>query len=131
MAFADIASSPLCQQVVPLSQLRAADLPSFSFVTPNQCSDMHSCDVATGDQWLSRYVPALIDAGAIVIVTFDEGSSDEGGGGRIILLEIGPGIPAGARETASFDHYSLLVALEDRFDLPRLGAARTADPIPL
>ncbi len=132
MAFADVAGAPSCpHHIVPLAELDPARLPPFSFVTPDECNDMHSCPVATGDAWLSRTVPPLLDAGATVIVTFDEGSTGEGGGGRIPLVEVGPGIPAGGTQTGAFDHYGLLAALEDRFDLARLGHAAGAAPIPL
>jgi len=131
MAYANIAGSDLCEQVVPFTAFEPSSLPTFSFVTPNQCNDMHSCDIATGDGWLQTHVPQLLSAGAVVVITFDEGSSDENGGGRVMLLELGPGIPAGVRDGSPSDHYSLLAALEDRYGVPRLGAATSATALPL
>jgi hypothetical protein len=131
MAYASVAGSTLCRRVVPLSALDPARLPAFSFVTPNECSDMHSCGIATGDRWLSRHIPPLLSAGAIVLVTFDEGTTDAGGGGRVLLVEDGPGIRPGVANHHPFDHYSLLAALERRFGVRLLGAARTSTPIPL
>jgi acid phosphatase len=131
MTYANIAETDLCEQVVPFTSFEPSSLPTFSFVTPNQCNDMHSCDIATGDRWLQTHVPSLLSAGAIVVITFDEGSSDANGGGHVMLLELGPGIPAGVRDGSSFDHYSLLAALEDRYEVPRLGAAASATPLPL
>src|SRR2546430_13144180 len=51
MAYQDIASGAQCRNVVPYTQLHPADLPAFSFVTPDECHDMHSCSVSTGDAW--------------------------------------------------------------------------------
>jgi hypothetical protein len=131
MTFANVAGSSLCRKIVPLSSLDTHHLPAFSFVTPNECSDMHSCGVATGDRWLAHHIPPLLAAGATVVVTFDEGSSAEGGGGRVLLVEAGAGIVPGEVDARPFNHYSLLAALETRFGIPRLGAASTTDPLPL
>lgn len=35
---------------------------AFTFIVPNVCNDMHSCPVATGDQWLHRIVPLILDS---------------------------------------------------------------------
>ncbi|MGZ4154992.1 MAG: hypothetical protein ACXVQ0_10985, partial [Actinomycetota bacterium] len=69
--------------------------------------------------------------GAIVVVTFDEGSTSVGGGGNVVLVEAGPGVTAGGTVAHAYDHYSLLAALEDRFGVRRLGNARSADPLPI
>ena len=129
MAYADVAGTSLCHQVVPLTDLRASDLPPFSFVTPDECHDMHSCAVATGDAWLGEHVPPLLRSGAIVIVTFDEGSTDVGGGGRVLTMEVGPGVSRGLQVGTPADHYSLLAGLERHFELARLGRARMARPL--
>ncbi len=131
MTYADIADTSLCRQVVPYSWLDPSHLPPFSFVTPDECNDMHSCPAQAGDAWLARNIPPLLRAGAIVIVTFDEGSTDAGGGGHVLLVEVGDGVPAGSREDRPFDHYGLLAGLETYFGLPRLGAAGTAAPFPI
>jgi phosphatidylinositol-3-phosphatase len=131
MTYADIAGSRRCRRVVPLSELDPTRLPRFSFVTPNLCNDMHSCSVSVGDRWLSRRVPRLLKNGAIVVITFDEGSTNAGGGGNVVLVEAGPGITAGDTVAHAYDHYSLLAALEDRLGVRRLGNARPADPLPI
>jgi hypothetical protein len=130
MAYAGIANTSLCRNVRPMSALDVAHLPRFSFLTPDECHDMHSCGVGVGDAWLHEMVPSLSQAGAIVIVTFDEGSTDTGGGGHVLTLEIGSGVPH-ARNAAPFDHYSLLAGLELRFHLGRLGDAGSAAVLPI
>jgi hypothetical protein len=53
-------------------------LPTFSFVTPNLCSDTHDCGVATGDKWLSAWMrlilnsPAYRSGNTAVMVVYDE-----------------------------------------------------------
>jgi hypothetical protein len=44
---------------------------------------MHDCSVQTGDSWLAANVPALLHAGTVVIVTFDEGTTGTNGGGHL------------------------------------------------
>jgi phosphatidylinositol-3-phosphatase len=107
----------------------------MSFITPNECSDAHSCDLSAGDRWLADHVPALLAAGADVIVTYDEGTTDIGidgeGGGRVFAVEAGPGVPNGVRVTRPMNHYSLLAGIEQRFGLPKLGGAAGVTPLPI
>jgi phosphatidylinositol-3-phosphatase len=105
--------------------------PAFSFVTPNLCDDMHSCSVSHGDAWLKANVQPLLAAGALVVVTWDEGSTKTGGGGHVATIVAGPGVVAGSRNGTAFTHYSLLAGVEDRLGLPLLGKAATARPLPL
>jgi hypothetical protein len=106
-------------------------LAPFTFITPNICDDMHDCSVNHGDHWLRNEVPDLLAAGAVVVITFDEGSSNEGGGGHIMTAVSGPGIEAGAKNRRGFDHFGLLAGIEDWFGVNRLHHARTHRPLPL
>lgn len=36
----------------------------FEFITPNLCNDMHDCPTATGDAFLRRFVPTILDSPA-------------------------------------------------------------------
>jgi len=130
LAYSTVAAGSSCRDVLPLSALDASHLPRFSFLTPNECHDMHSCGVATGDAWLRGVMPSLLQNGAVVILTFDEGSTDTGGGGHVLTLEIGPGVGR-TRNGAAFDHYSLLAGLERHFGLRQLGEAAGASPLPI
>jgi acid phosphatase len=102
-------------------------LPAFSFVTPNNCDNMHSCSIGTADAFLANLVPTLTAAGAIVIVTWDEGSSDK----SIPLIEYAPGLVSPGTYTVTMNHYNVLAALEDRFGLPRLVNAIGVTPFPI
>ncbi|MFL5791805.1 MAG: alkaline phosphatase family protein [Actinomycetota bacterium] len=136
MPFKAIASNDAaCNRVQPLTRMDPTQLPPVTFITPNECSDAHSCDLSAGDQWLADHVPALVKAGADVIVTYDEGTSDLGvggsGGGHVFAVEIGPGVPNGAEVTKPMNHYSLLGGIEQRFHLARLGGAAGVTPLPI
>jgi hypothetical protein len=131
MPFANIANrATRCAKVVPYTQFNASALPAISFITPNMCSDMHDCSIATGDNWLQARIPGILAQGATVVITFDEGSSGTGGGGNIYAAVDGPGI-AHRTDTATYNHYSLLAGIEARLGLTKLGAAKTAAVLPL
>lgn len=125
-----------CGRIVPGSQLRtdlaAGALPSFSWLTPNLCNDMHDCSVGTGDTYLSGIVPQLLGAvgptGAVFVV-WDEGTSNAHGGGQVTMVAAGPGVKKGYRASVPYDHYSLLRTIEDAWGLPRLGNTAGAAPL--
>jgi hypothetical protein len=127
--------------VVPLTQLGSDELtgrlPTFAFITPNLCHDMHDCDPPVGDRFLAGLVPPLLRAlgpRGVLVVTWDEGSSDDGccrlaAGGHIATIVAGPLARPGARMLTPADHYSVLQAIEDLTGLPRLrGAACACTP---
>jgi hypothetical protein len=127
-----------CNQIVPFSQLRTDltnGLPKFTWISPNECKDMHSCSIATGDSWLKLWVPKIIPAlgtNGILMVLFDEGSSDAAccslgsGGGHVVAVIAGPGGNDSTTIGAAADHYSLLRLIEDELGFRRLRNA--ADP---
>jgi phosphatidylinositol-3-phosphatase len=119
-----------CAKVVPFSQFSTSSLPRFSFVIPNLCNDMHDCSIATGDNWLAAHVPAMLSAGAEVIITFDEGSTSTNGGGNVYTAIRGPGIGASVN-TGTFNHYGFLAALEKRAGVPKLQNAAGAAVLPI
>ena len=100
----------------------------FTFITPNICNDMHSCSISTGDTWLANHVPGLVAAGAVVIITFDEGTSADN---QVMTAVVGPGVGAGTSDHHRYTHYSLLGGLESRFGIPTLGKATKATPLPI
>jgi hypothetical protein len=117
-------------------------LPAFSFIAPDDCDNMHGADgtcpngpdqlVADGDAWLAANVPVLLERGAIVLVTFDEGSNNDlaGGGGHIMTVMVGAGVPAGRQDPTHLTHFGLLGGLMDYFDLaPLLARSATATPL--
>ncbi len=109
--------------------INAGALPSFSFVTPNLCNDMHDCSVATGDQWLSTWVPKLLNGpnyragNTLVVLTWDEGTTASN---QVPTIVVAPSVRPGTVVGAALNHYALLRATEDLLGLGRLGAASTA-----
>jgi hypothetical protein len=133
-------SAPCGSNAMPYSKLRPTHLPSFSFVTPNLCHDMHGTGsskpcpggtnaiISAGDHWLARNVPPLISAGARIFVTWDEGTASDA---HVLTVEVGRGIKAGRVDTNRYTHYSLLAGLERYFRLPKLQRAKYATPLPI
>jgi phosphatidylinositol-3-phosphatase len=105
-------------------------LAPVTFITPNLCHDMHDCSIATGDSWLKANLQPIIQAGATVVITFDEGDSSTGGGGNIYTVVAGSGVTHRVN-AYRYDHYSLLAAIEHRFGLPLLRNAASAPRLPL
>ena len=72
-----------CRHIVGLGQLgadeRSGALPTFIWITPNLCHDMHDCGVSTGDRFLATLVPSLLRSlgpHGVLFLTWDEGSSN-------------------------------------------------------
>jgi hypothetical protein len=119
---------------VGLGQWNPDAMPTFAFVTPNLCHDMHNCAVSAGDQWLARMLPALLDTLAYrrgdtaIFVTWDE--DDWHHANQVPLLVIAPSVAPGTVIRERLDHYSLLRTTEQMLDLPPLGAAASVASIP-
>jgi hypothetical protein len=113
---------------------------AFNLVVPNLCEDAHNdcggtpTQLTQFDAFLAREVPKILASPAfgndgLLIVTFDEGTTDVGGGGNVALYLEGPHVRPGVYEQAA-NHFSLLRMLEDGFRLyGYLGAAASAPPI--
>jgi phospholipase C len=127
-------SSRRLGSVVPLTQLRrdlrAGRFPDFALIVPDLCHSMHDCPVATGDAWLASQLPPLLALPAtVVFVVFDEGSTNDHGGGHVPALALGTAVRHGARFTAATGHYGLLRTIEDAWGLPLLGHSTHVAPI--
>ena len=111
----------------PYSQIDPSALPRFTFISPGNEHNMHDGTVAQGDAWAAANIPALLDAGAEVIFTFDEGI---GTNQTVYTFVVGPGIAPGTN-TGAFNNYSLLAGLEVKFGLARLRNAQTSTVLPI
>jgi phosphatidylinositol-3-phosphatase len=109
--------------------IAAGALPSFSFVTPNLCSDTHDCSVHTGDTWLATWIPKILGGpnyragNTLVVLTWDEGV---GSGNQIPTIVVAPSVRPGTTVGARLDHYALLRGTEDVLGLSHLAAAASA-----
>lgn len=134
ISFTSISGNPArCARITGLAGFdpAAADL---EFIVPNQTNDMHSASTATGDAFLRSFLPSILDsaafaAGSLLVVTWDEGGSNDGGGGHIATLVATPGMRPGARLGGDTSHYSILRTVEDAWGMTRLGGAVDAVPL--
>ena len=142
---------------VPMSpaldnDIAADHLPTFAWITPNTCHDMHglagcpepmSRRIAAGDAWLQSMIPRLTAmpsyaAGqTLIIVTWDEGDGAAVGGSdctlpsvytkqascQIPTYVISPYVAPGAVDHTDHNLYGLLGDVEDILGYPRLGRA--------
>jgi phosphatidylinositol-3-phosphatase len=124
--------------------VRGGETAQFNLVVPNECEDGHdNCQpkknrLSQFDAFLQREVPIIkrADPGALIIITFDEGTSNKGpssskqfaGGGHVVFLALGQLVHAGVYRSTS-NHFGLLATLEDGYGAPRLAGASSADAI--
>ncbi len=132
-----------CGRIVPFDKfpidLQAGSLPDFVWITPDLCHDAHDCPLATGDDWLKQWVPAILaspewKAGSVLFITFDEGQGNHGcckvaQGGRVATLVISPYGKPGFQSAQPYDHYALLRTVEDAWGLPPLEGVADIGPM--
>jgi MYXO-CTERM domain-containing protein len=113
-------------------------LPAYSFISPDTCNDGHDAPckdgrpggLTTADRFLSSNLPQLLAYlqahDGVLFITTDEASAStiggcchggpagqQGFGGQIGLLALGPMVAAGTTSSAQYDHASLLRTEED------------------
>ncbi|ORT55769.1 alkaline phosphatase family protein [Streptomyces sp. CB03238] len=107
-----------------------SQLPHLSFVVPNQCNDMHSCPVGTGDTWLKNnldpYAQWAKANNSLLVLTWDEDNFL--GSNQIATVFSGAHVKQG-RYGSAYNHYNLLRTFEDLFGTTHAGNAATATPI--
>jgi phosphatidylinositol-3-phosphatase len=103
----------------------------FTFVTPNICNDMHDCSVATGDKWLSTFLPKILSSSeyaggkTAIFVTWDE--DDSSASNHIPTFVIAPSVTPGTQISTKFNHYSMLRTTEEMLGINTyLGGAASA-----
>jgi hypothetical protein len=108
-----------------INDLNNNTLPTFSFITPDLCNDMHDCSVATGDAFLGQLVPQILASPAYqagrtaLFITWDEDTP-------VPNIVVAPSVVPGTVATTPVNHYGMLRATEEMLGLPLLGAASTA-----
>ncbi|MFJ7159912.1 alkaline phosphatase family protein [Streptomyces sp. NPDC101118] len=105
-------------------------LPHLSFVVPNQCNDMHSCAVSTGDTWLKNNLDGYAQWAkanrSLLVLTWDE--DNYLGSNRIATVFHGADVKQGAY-SAAYNHHNLLRTFEDLFGTGHAGNAASATPV--
>jgi hypothetical protein len=141
-----------CQNLVPYTpaglstDLNGSSSPSFVFLVPNQCNDMHTecpagtnTQISNGDAWLKSNLPAILNSAwfkqnGVVIITMDEGyNSDSTGwngstGGHIptVIVSASNAIATSHSYSTGGNLYGILHGIEEAYGVGLLGAS--ADP---
>ena len=107
-----------------------ANLPTVSFVVPNNDDNMHDGSVAQGDAWLSRelsgYANWAVANNSLLIVTWDE--DDGGPRNQIPTVFYGAHVQPGTYNE-QISHYNVLSTVEQMYGLPKTGNAANAPAI--
>jgi YVTN family beta-propeller protein len=135
MYFADVRERPAycAAHLVPLASLatdlkRASTTPNFAWVSPDDCSDMESCGIRAGDDFLRAELglimrsPAWTRQRSLAIITFDEDAQDyQHPAQRVATIVLGSrGVRQGYESPARYTHYSLLRTTEAALGLGTL-----------
>jgi YVTN family beta-propeller protein len=133
--FSDVRDRPAycSDHMVPLQSLQtdlksAATTPNFAWVSPNDCTDMESCGIRSGDDFLQQYLgeimasPAWRTQRSLAIITFDEDSYDfQHPAQRIPTIILGStGVRRDYVSDVRYTHYSLLRTIEAALGLRTL-----------
>jgi phosphatidylinositol-3-phosphatase len=139
----DIRNNDKCKNIVGLDEFSKdvtnGTLPNFSFIVPNNIHDTHDSTVATGDKWLSTFVPKIISSqifnNTALFIVYDEGKKhDTSGfgsgaysvtGGRLPLILVSPLANEGFVSSDEYTHYNLLSTIESILNLGNLGKGDT------
>jgi hypothetical protein len=113
--------------------LRAGQLPRFSWIAPGVRHDGHNGSLRQADRYASRLVPQVLRGlgrGGVLYLTWDEGTHKDRagvngskGGGKVALIAAGGAARKGATSATPANHYALLRTIEAGFRLPALGHA--------
>ena len=116
------------------TDVAAGTLPTFGFVSPDACNDMHGAPpcrgdrLAAGDRWLRTWLSQIIagpdyrSGRLVVIITWDEGTHSSNHIPTIVVSPTTDRIVA----DEPFTHCSTLRTIEDVLGLPLLGCAARA-----
>ena len=133
ISFTSIARRPTrCARIRDFSHF-SPSVADFELIVPNMCNSMHDCSTATGDAFLRTFIPKILKSpamkGSALFLTWDEGTSNLGGGGRIATVVIGPTVKRGYRSAVAHTHYSLLRTIERAWGLGCLNRACSANDL--
>ncbi len=137
--FSDVTQQPAqTANLVPFTQfaadLKAGQLPNFSFVVPNVLDDGHDGSLSSADTWLQQNVGPVISSSVfqndgLLIITFDEGDLGdvEHGGGHVATVVVSPKAKKNDKSNALHQHQSTLRLILRSLGISQLpGAAATA-----
>ena len=141
---------------VPIGQLagdlRRGNVPAFNWVIPDECHDQHGDPpycidsgnpgdpqdqhlVATGDAYLGQLVATITGApfwsqgNNAIVVTYDEGDDNTGGGGKVATVVVTSHGPRHVQDATAYNHYSTLATIQRNFGLGCLANSCGATPL--
>ena len=152
ISYSDVQNNPArVANIVDFSQfstdLANNSVPAYSWISPDQCHDMHGraatpadpCDfsqvqklIATGDTFLSNTVSEIMNSRAwngnsVIFVTWDEsdfpfvdvsGCCDAvPGGGHVVMITISHSSHKPRTSSVAYNHYSMLSTIEGGWSL--------------
>lgn len=130
MSFTFVSGTAQCANVQPLAKFDPSV--AFAFVVPNLCNDAHDCSLSQADTFLKAFLPSVLNsadwAHTLLVVSFDEGSTNTNGGGHIFTMVARAGLSHFTSSTVH-NHYGLLRTIENINGLPCLGASCSATPL--
>ncbi len=107
-----------------------ANLPTVSFVVPDQDYDMHDGTISAGDTWfynnLNGYVQWAKTNNSLFILIFDEDNGSYNN--RIPCIFTGPMVKSGTVST-TYNHYNVLRTIEDMYGTTHAGNAASVSAI--
>jgi phosphatidylinositol-3-phosphatase len=139
--FSDVRDSRRqAQNLVPFAQfatdLANHELPSYSFIVPNNDDNAHDTPLAQADAWLQMNIDPLIQSsdfntpgGGLLIIVFDESARSDAvsGGGHVLWVVVGPDVKRGFTSATCYQHESTLRFMSGAIGLTDFpGAAGTA-----
>lgn len=119
------------QQAVPLGDTPDLSAP-FTFIAPNQENNTHDTDIRHGDDWLSTFIPAVLDSAqyrsgkTLLVITYDEDENKGSKENQIPTLVVSPSTRSSTKDDTYYSHYSLLRTTEELLGLELLGNAKDA-----
>ena len=133
ISFTDISRKPArCARITRLSSF-SPTAANFELIVPNMTNDMHDGSIAQGDAFLRAFVPRITGSSAfassVLVITWDEGTTSLGGGGRVATLVVSPRTRPGTRATTAHNHYSLLRTIENAWGLGCLNRTCAANDL--
>jgi Phosphoesterase family len=113
----------------PTNAAGYTQLPNVSFVIPNLNDDMHNGSISQGDTWLQNhldgYAQWALTHNSLLIVTWDEDRSSEGGGpttppdNQILTLLYGQYVSGTAPSNGQITHYNVLATIMAASGVPQ------------
>jgi len=133
ISFTNVSRSLIqCSRITRLSAF-SPTAANFELIVPNLTNDMHDGSVAQGDAFLRAFVPRITGrasfANSLLVITWDEGSTSLGGGGKVATIVISPREKGRYQSATAHNHYSLVRTIENAWGLGCLNLTCSANDL--